>query len=272
MKARPFFHSVVLILIVCNPSAFASVASVEVTAQYGSLPVDSVADSTSSLILPAEAHAFSEFELGGFGQSDAKAYLDGRVESFSSGLGAYGHPIYAQSQAASSADWLVHSDTLPVGTPVRVWLDVVFEGRLFSMNSELISSTQASLKLDGDEIYSGSASFAKPDLTAEGNWSGNLTQDGSSAYNLNLPNTLIFDTAVGETINLTLFLRTEIDCGPTWETGASADFSSTGFYTFVGAYDLEIPPHSLNVNFILIPEPFSILLLAAGGLLVRKQN
>jgi hypothetical protein len=271
MNAKPILSFLMVSVFLFAPSAFASFASANATAQYGSLPVDSETDSTVSPALPAEAHALSEFLPGDYGQSDAKAYLDGRVESYTSGSGAYGNPVYAQSYATSSAEWLIQSDTLASGTSVRVWLDVLFEGQLYSEGTSFISSAEVLLSLNGDEIYSGSASFAKPNLTVEGFWNGNVFPNGGDAYDVYAPGTLIFDTAVGEIINLTLYLRTEVDCGPTWETGALADFSNSGSYSFIGGFDLHMPPRQLDVNFILIPEPATLLLLLAGTLLLKKR-
>ena len=77
--------------------------------------------------------------------------------------------------------------------------------------------------------------------------------DGDNTYDLFAPGTFFLDAAVGDTINLTLSLQTEIDCTNTFEGGARTDFSSTGSYLFTGGFDQNFAPAMTfgDVDFLL---------------------
>ena len=278
MKVNPFFICLVPLLFLSAPIVFASTESaVNVYAAYNSSPIDSASDSTTSLVIPAEAHALAEYQAGGhYAQADAEATLDdtlniAKLFTFAEGFDSYGSSLEATASAISSADWLIYSDTLPVGTPVQVWMDMEFQGQLYSQHGDYVSSAETSLLLDGTEIYSGSASFGRPDLTVTGDWISNVFANGSFAYDvyaLGAPPPI--DTAVGETINLTIYLQAAIVCMNTLEGGARADFSNSAFYRLQNAFE---PGSSspADIDFVLVPEPTAILLLAAGSLILRKR-
>lgn len=279
MNVKPVLICLIPYAALFAPNAFASLSTVDVSSQYSTLPIDSDDDSASSLPLSAEAHALAGSKPDNYAQADAAIHFDTAspiprclISSVTEGFiaGSSLVSVHAQSYAFSTADWLVSSDTLPAGTPVWVWLDIRFDGRLYSEGSAFVSSAETSILLNDTEIYAGSASFANPDLTADGSWAGNLEQSGDNAYDLLAPATPTFYTAVGETINLTFWLQTEIGCTNAIEGGARADLSGTGYYSFLAAYNLNIPPRPLDVDFVLIPEPASILLLAAGLLRLRR--
>ena len=274
MNVKPFFAFLILFIFLSAPCVFASFeASVDVSAQYGSSLLDSDADSTSSLVMPAEGHALAGSKPDAYAQSDGMAYLDGHVYGFTAGFGTAGNSIYAQSQASGTTRWLVQSDTLPVGTPVQIWMEVLFEGQFYSEDGLCTSSAQASLRIDGSEVYQGSASFANSALSTDGAWwIDYFSKNGNNAYDLYCPQSIApFVTAVGETIDLTLFLQTAVECTGSYRGGARTDFSSSGGYTFVA----KLNPDSgadLDVNMVMVPEPASILLLSLGTLLLRKHD
>lgn len=270
MNMKPILFCIILPAL-SAPSVFASYANVTVYAAYGSIFEDSGADSTTSLLEPAGADAFAGFGQDDYAQSEVSAYLDGRLYGLTEGLSTSGSPIYASATAFSSADWLIASDTLAVGTPVQVRLEVVLEGLFYSENSHAASSAQAWVKLDGDEVYNGSASFANPDLTKEGAWAYSLSPLGGNAYDLYAPGLLLFNTAVGEKINLTLFLQTEVEWTDTLAGHARTEISGYYNYQYAGTYNPGTGK-TIDADLVLIPEPAMLLLLSAGALLLRKPG
>ena len=280
MNLKPFLIGLIPFVFLFAPGVYASLSSVDVSAQYGVLPVDSDMAFAGSFPFSAETHALVGSKPDDYAQSDAAIAIDAanphprcQISSLTDGYvtGSSGVSIYAHSQAVSSADWLIDSDTLPIGTPVRVWLEVGFDGQFYSVNGNCTSSAEASILLDGDEIYSGSALFANPDRTANGFWTDDLYENGDKAYDLYDLSTLIFDTAIGEIINLNFSVQTEIDCTNIIDAGASVDLTGNGYYSFSLASDFNFPPKVLDVDFVLIPEPASLLLLAAGLLRLRSK-
>jgi hypothetical protein len=271
MDAKSILFVPVVFAFLFAPYALASYATVTSYAAYGSVFEDTSADSSITLADPAQADAFAGFGLDDYALSEAGGYLDGRVYGLAEGLSTAGSPLYASTTAFSSANWLIGSDTLADGTPVQVRLEVTFEGLFYSENSHASSSAQAWVKLDGAEVYAGSASFAKPVLAKEGVWTYSLSPLGSNSYDLYAPGLLLFNTAVGETINLTLFLRTEIE----W-TDPSAGYAKTeitGYYNSqsAGTYNPSTGK-VIDANLILIPEPWTFVLLAAGGALLGSRK
>ncbi|MEJ5260836.1 MAG: hypothetical protein WHS88_11680 [Anaerohalosphaeraceae bacterium] len=215
---------------------------------------------------PAVSEALAGFGLSDYTFSWAQATLDGKVYGLTEGFGTAGVDIYAHSSAVSSTDWLVWSNTVPLGTPVRVWVDLLFEGQLYSEQSRAVSSASVQLSLNGQSIYTGSARYQYPTITADDSWAGSCFPGGAYTCDVYAPGSLFLQTAVGQTINLTLMLQTTVECSQITIGGARTDFSTSGSYTFLGVYSVGTPSKPLNVQMILIPEPASLLLLACGGL------
>ncbi len=261
MNVKLFCVSMVSLLF-CSSNVLASYACADAYAVYGG-QTDSCSTTTISSV-PAVAEASVSTGLEDYAFGWAQATLDGKVSGCTEGFSAAGKDVYAHSSAVSSADWLVVSDTVPVGTAVRIWVDVLFEGRFYSEQSQAASRASVVFQADGKTIYEGSAYFQYPVITAEGQWEGMYQPEQPFLYGLSAPGSLFVQTAVGERINLTLLLQTSIECTQTQQGGAFTDFSSSGSYAFLGVYNLGVPAKELNVQMVLIPEPCSILLVLLG--------
>jgi len=275
VKTKPFFLAAVSHFFLFQSCLFASYAISNAYSVYGNLS-DSDLKTSNSLTNPAQAEVFVSAGPSDCASSWAQATLDGKVYGFTEGFNTTGADIvdiYAYSSAVSSADWLVWSDTVPLGTPVRVWVDLLFEGQLYSYHTRAASSASGQISLNGQPIYAGSARYQYP-LTAEaeGSWVDSCSI-GITGYNCKVyaPGSLFLQTAVGQTINLTLTLQTSVECAQITIGGARTNFSSSGSYTFLGVYSTGTPSKPLNVQMILIPEPTSLLLLACGGCLLGRN-
>jgi len=269
VETKPFLRAAVSLFFTLQPCLFASFASCNSYAVYGNL---SNSDLEISVLpgLPASSDVLSGTGLSDYASSWAQATLDGKVCGLTEGFSTAGKNVYAASTSVSSADWLVWSNTVPLGTPVRVWVDLLFDGQLYSEQSLAVSFASVQLSMNGQSICTGSARYQYPTVTADGLWAGAYFAGGDFSYNVYAPASLFIQTAVGQTINLTLTLQTSIECTQTTLGGARTDFSSCSSYTFLGVYSVGTPSKPLNVQLILIPEPAS-LLLVCGGLLQPRN-
>lgn len=265
MKIKPFFPNWVFIFLPCVSSAFGSYASCNVYAVYGNLWDSKMATSTV-LGQPAQEEVLLGIGLEDYASSWARATLDGKVYGSTEGFSAAGKDVYAHCSSVSSADWRVWSETLAPGTPVRLWLDVLFEGQFYSEQPGAFSSASVVLRLNETPIYSGAAQFHGSVVSAADQWEGNCFVQNSTTCLLYAPGSLFVDAVVGETFNLTLHLQTSIESTQTQNGGARTDFSSSGSYQFLGAFSQGIPPRELDVQMILIPEPASLGMLLCGVL------
>ncbi|HOK66652.1 MAG TPA: hypothetical protein PK054_09365 [Anaerohalosphaeraceae bacterium] len=270
MKTKPLFLAATSLFFLFQSCLFASYAICNAYSVYGNLS-DSDLKTSHSLTKPAQAEVLVSAGPSDRASSWAQATLDGKVYGFTEGFGTAGVDIYAHSSAVSSADWLVWSDTVPLGTPVRVWVDLLFVGYLSSYHSRAASSASVQLSLNGQSIYAGSARYQIPTVTAEGSWVDSCGARIAYYCNVYAPGSLFLQTAVGQTINLTLTLQTSVECPQITIGGARTDFSSSGSYTFLGVYSTGTPSKPLNVQMILIPEPASLFLLACGGCLLGRN-
>ncbi len=270
MKNKPFFLAAVSIFFLFQACLFASYAICNAYSVYGNLSGSDLKTS-NSLTKPAQAEVLVSAGLSDYASSWAQATLDGKVYGLTEGFGTAGVDISAHSSADSSADWLVWSDTVPLGTPVRLWVDLLFEGRLYSEQRQAVSSASAVLLLNGQSLYSASIRFQNPTLTADGLWAYSYVSSGPFSYDLYAPGSLFIATSVGQKINLTLTLQTSVECTQITFGGARTDFASSGSYAFLGVYSVGTPSKPLNVQMILIPEPASLLLLACGGCLLGRN-
>jgi hypothetical protein len=273
LKHALSFSAIIVMVLVISPTEATTVATVSTYAEYDTLS-DSDNDSSTSPSVPAEAHTLVEYAPGGhYGTSDAEASITGVVKGFSEGFDSYGGPIFASSNASSNTDWLINSSTLPVGTSVNVLVDISFDGELYSEASKFESYANASFSVGGIELYQGSGRFARPNLIDDGYWAGDF-QSAFSGYKrlLDTTDTLSFSALVGDIINIELTLYTEVDLVDVYEGGARADFFNSGSYTFVGAEDPLNPGTMLDVNFEVVPEPATLLLLGLGAVMVRRKR
>jgi len=273
MYVKPVFIYLFLLIYLSVPSVFASYASIDVQAAYGSSLMDSAVDLSFSDVLPASGSALAGLGPEDYAAGSATAYSDGRmgVSGFSGGFSASGGRVSAFSSSVSSADWLVGSDTLVAGTPVRIGLELMIEGTLYSEAAGSVSSAEISLLCDGQERYGGTVSFAySAGLDVEGAWSYGFYSTGSTSYMAYEYGAVEIDAAVGQIINLALLLQTGIDCAAGAGGGARTDFSNSASYTFTYFFEPDAD-RSVDAYPVLIPEPVCGLLLAAGALLLRKR-
>ncbi len=271
MKNKPVFLYLTTILLVSGGNVFASYASCNTYAVYGAVS-DSTLNTSSMLGLPAEAETLVGAGLEDYASSWTRATLDGKVSGVTEGFSAAGQDLYAHSSAVSSANWLVRSNTVAAGTPVRLWLDVLFEGQFYSEQPQAISSASVSLQRNGETIYRGSARFFRTFVTTTYSWDGSCFVENSTTCVLSAPGSLFVHAVVGDVINLTMNLQTAIECTQTALGGARTDFSSSGSYQFLGAFDYGLPSKELDVEMILIPEPAAVVVVFFGGLAALRKH
>ncbi|MFW6132758.1 MAG: PEP-CTERM sorting domain-containing protein [Planctomycetota bacterium] len=188
--------------------------------------------------------------------------------------------------------FVVESNTLADGTAVDVTILFGYTGTLQAMEgvegkSSLAEATgQLTLYADNGDVLGASGGNASVqsewptggDLTvtgvASGDWEGNLAEgvDGSGdpVFTLDYDDELLFSAEVGGKYWLYFDLATNADSsagsGSGWddsETFARADFSNTGTYQLTSTSD---------VDFVMVPEPATLSVLAAGGLLVLRRR
>lgn len=270
MKTTSFLPAAVFIFFIFQARLFASYALCNAYSVYGNLS-NSDLKTSHLLTSPAQAEVIVGSGLSDYASSWAQATLDGKVYGLTEGFSTAGTAVYAHSSAVSSADWRVWSNTVPIGTPVRVWIDLLFQGQLYSEQSQAASFASVKLSLNGQSIYTASARYYSPTVTAYGSWTDSCFPVDAHTYDVYAPGSLFIQTAVGQTINLTLMLQTSIECTQTALGGARTDFSSCGSYTFLGVYSVGTPSKPVDVQLILIPEPASLLLLVCGGLLGARN-
>ncbi len=274
MYLKPVFIYLFLLVFLPVPAVLASYAAIDVQAAYGSSLADSAADLSFSDVLPASGSALAELGPDDYAAGSATAYSDGRmgVSGFSEGFSVSGGGVSAFSSSVSSADWMVGSYTLAAGTPVRIGLELLIEGTLYSEAAGSVSSAEISLLYDGQERYGGTVSFAySAGLDVKGAWSYGFYSTGSTSYMAYEYGAVEIDAAVGQIINLALLLQTGIDCAAGAGGGARTDFSNSASYTFTYFFEPDAD-RSVDAYPVLIPEPACGLLLAAGALRLRKRS
>jgi len=273
MKKQAFFFSLIIVMVLSVSSSQAIlVATVSTSADYDTY-TDSDSGTSFDLAIPVEAHAHTWLpgETSDYGKSDAWAAIGDSVRAYSKAQGAYGGVITTSANAMQTTEWQITSDTLEFGTPVSVLLDVSFDGSLYSVGTT-IASASALLDLGDTTIYqaSGTSGYYNT-FDSTGAWSGDFTRSSGFSY-LDTTDRITFETQVGQIFTLKLSLQTEAYVSCASETGALADFSNSGLYTFAGA---ENPGagNPLDVQFEIVPEPTMLLFLGLGSLsLIRKRR
>lgn len=270
-KLAFFFFAIVVMVLMGLPIQAAPVSIVNTSAVYDTY-TDSDSDTSFDLAMAAEAHAHTWLpgESSDYGKSDGWATIGGSVRAYSRAQGAYGGEITTSADTMHTTEWIITSDTLGAGTPVLVFLDISFDGSLRS-RSTTSASASASFDLGDTTLYEGSGiSGYYSALNSTGAWSGDFTSS-SSTYYLDTTDQITFETEVGQLFSLKLFLHTEAYVSVAMESGATADFSNSGSYAFAGAEDPDTGA-SLDVQFELVPEPGTVLLLGLGAMMFRREQ
>lgn len=222
------------------------------------------------------AYAYGDIATSQYGTAKAKCSLN------------YHDPfgIETLSIGADVETWkpfVITSATLPAGTPITARVGISYTGslevleKMAGKTSEAYASFEVTLYdkheaelgvLDGTATVVGDASNVYT-TTITGDWVGKLTQSGT-AFNLDYADVITFPAVVGDKYWLYFDLATS--CWSSegsnlgWDnskTYASANFADTATYTLSSTAD---------VNFVTVPEPATLALLAAGGLgLLRRR-
>ena len=273
--------AMVVMLLAVSPTQATPVANVSTSAAYQTI-IDSDSDASYIIGIPAATESLSEHPdypyPSEYAISNAWATIGGSVEAFCKVQGGdeVSPPppenmksVIASASAAHTADWLVTSDTLELDTPVLVLLDVTFTGELQGrVGGAPETSASASLAIDEITLYeAGGYRYRDHAVEASGEWVGDF-QGGLLDSN----DIVSFDAVVGQTIKLALSLQAEASIPQAWEASSTTDFSNSGFYTFVGAEDPLNPGTMLDVNFEMVPEPATLLLLGFGAIALRKRK
>jgi hypothetical protein len=271
-KGPCFFAAIVVIVFAASPTQATPVATVSTSAAYDTY-TDSESDISFDIAVPAEAHAHAWVPgyPADYGKSDAWAAIGGSVRAYSGGQGARGGSITTSADSTQTAEWLITSDTLAPGTSVSILLDVSFKGSLFADFAASLAS--ASLNLGDTTLYEGTGTAPRRGaIESTGAWEGDFVKSGWW-FLLDTTDRIGFDAEVGQTIALTLTLHTEAYVASAAESGSVANFSDSGIYTFVGAEDPLDPGTMLDVDFVMVPEPTTLLLFSLGCLgLIRKHR
>lgn len=275
MQKQAFFLSAITVMVlVVSPAQATLVAEVSTSSMFD-IYSDSDSDTSFDALIPAEAHALAEHPTTEwyYGKSDAQASIGGSVNAYSGAYGASHEIISATANASSTTEWLITSNTLPLGTSINILMDISFNGKLGSdPYSTPYAAASASFSVDDSSLYEATGSYSSGStLDSSGDWVGDFTKSGWY-YILDTTDRVAFEAVVGQTIAVTLSLDTDVYVPDASESGATADFFDSGQYTFFGGEDPLDPGTMLDVNFEIVPEPATLFLLSLGGLALLRRR
>lgn len=272
MRKQALFFSATIVMVLAVPSTQATpVATVRTSASISDYVVTD-SDTSFDPLFPAEAHSFADL-LTYEAKSDAWTTIGGVVKSVSDAYGNGNYDLYASASTSNTSEWLISSDTLPIGTSIYVLIDLSFSGKLGSDTYWSPSaSAGTSFSVNESILYEAGATYSSgTTLDVSGAWISDFAKNGWF-YTLDTTDRIGFQALVGQTVTPTLSLETGVSVPRSSESGATADFFNSGSYTFVGAEDPLNPGTMLDVNFEMVPEPTTILLLGLGGLALRRKS
>ncbi len=274
MKGQVFFFSAIAVMVLAISSAQAVPVAEVSTSTMFDIYSDSDSDTSFDVLIPAEAHALAEHPTEWYnGSSDAQATIGGSVKAYSYAYGANHETISATANALSTAEWLISSNTLPLGTSINILMDISFNGRLGSdPYSSPYAAASASFSVDAFSLYEATGNYSSGStLNSSGAWVGDFIKSGWY-YILDTTDRIAFEAVVGQTLEVTLSLGTDVYVPDASESGARADFYDSGQYAFFGAEDPLDPGTMLDVTFEMVPEPATLLLLGLGSLGLIKRR
>ncbi len=287
LKKAFFFSAIIVTVLAVSPTQATPVAEVSTSTAYQTI-LDSDSDTSYLVGIPATTESLSEHSDHStyhYAEARGNATIAGQIGVYSYVMGWYdvtppappeSQSIDAVANASQTAAWFIDSDTLAPGTPVVVLMDVTFDAALeipyggwMTVNADVVKG--------GINIYeAGMASHDLYVVEGSGAWVGDLQEIEYYLYSLDVTDRIGFNAVVGETFELAISLDAEVFLEePFFSEGAIgvADFWNSGLYTFAGAEDPLDPGTMLDVDFEMVPEPTTLLLLGLGVLgLIRKHR
>lgn len=262
------------------------------TALVSGLCYGTFSEVDSEIFFNLNPEAVQNSTVGGFGLADtdidaswlggdASAQTKGSaqagigVSSYSTGTAVDGNHVVSRTTATQKAAWKVSSETLAAGTPILIAANVVFEGELISQGADARADAEGILNFgDGQSVeYQGLAifEFGQPALGGL-DWIGDLTEGISpTRYTLYDTQMVIYEAKVGDIVDITLELFTQISVSSDPSGSATSDFLNTGSYS-LQAFDPAGGADPLDVDFTIIPEPATLLFTAGAMILGYRRR
>jgi len=143
--------AIVVIMLTASTVQADLVATVSTSATYQTI-ADSDSDTSFDPAIPAEAHAYAGVDDWDYARGEALAEIGGSVKASSAVVGASGGALSASANSSQTTKWLITSETLSIGTPISVLIDISFNGQLARSRNVNSTSANACLVLDETEL------------------------------------------------------------------------------------------------------------------------